>query len=412
MRVVCSALIVASAAFAQPASTLDGLVAEALASHPEVIAAQKRYEAARQRPGRVSTLPDPMFSPGYAANGRPWPGAGLGVEPTSNIGFMVSQEFPYPGKRKLQGAMAEKEAGAEFQNYRQVCLNIAARLKQAWFRRAFTYKALDVIERNLAVLDRLRRITEVRYAVGRAAQQDIFKTQTQMALLQTRRVQLEREKAAREAEILSLLGRGREAALPPAEDLKPAATVAPLAELYASARDLSPMLRREENMIQRSELAVNMARKDYFPDYKVNAGYFNMGRMPDMYQLSVDVSIPIWFFRKQRAGVAEQAHTLAQSRKSYEAAGRSLDFQIKDEHLTAETSAQLAKLYLDGVIPQASLTLESSLASYETGAVDFLNVLMNYSTVVEYEMNYWEELQNYYLALSRLEEMTGKILVQ
>jgi outer membrane protein TolC len=184
-----------------------------------------------------------------------------------------------------------------------------------------------------------------------------------------------------------------------------------LEELYAAARSNSPMLRRDEKMIQRSELAMNMARKEYYPDYAVRAGYFNMGRMPDMYQVSVDVSLPLWFFRKQRAGVAEEAHNLAQGRKQREATGLELEFRIKDDHLMAETSAQLAKLYGGTVMPQASLTMESSLASYETGTVDFLTVLMNYSMVVEYEMNYWEELQNYYLALARLEEMTGKPLI-
>ena len=78
----------------------------------------------------------------------------------------------------------------------------------------------------------------------------------------------------------------------------------------------------------------------------------------------------------------------------------------------AETASQLVKLYEKAVIPQASLALESSLSSYETGAVDFLNVLMNYTTVAEYQMNYIEELQNFYLALARLEEMTGLPLVQ
>jgi hypothetical protein len=78
----------------------------------------------------------------------------------------------------------------------------------------------------------------------------------------------------------------------------------------------------------------------------------------------------------------------------------------------AETSSQLVKLYGKTVIPQASLALESSLSSYETGSVDFLSVFMNYITVVEYQMNYYEELQNFYLALARLEEMTGHPLVQ
>jgi outer membrane protein TolC len=270
-----------------------------------------------------------------------------------------------------------------------------------------------VLGRNLAVLDKLRRITEARYTVGRAAQQDILKTQTQMAVLETRRVQMEREKAAREAEIVSLLNRrSGEGVLPPPGEMAAPGDPVKLEELYAAARANSPMLRRDEKMIQRSELAVNMARKEYYPDYAVRAGYFYMGGMPDMYQMSVDVNIPLWFFRKQRAGVAEQSHTLAESRKQLEATSQSLEFRIKDDHLMVKTSAQLAKLYGTAVIPQASLTMESSLKSYESGTVDFLSVLMNYSTVVEYEMNYWEELQNYYLALARLEEMTGKSLIQ
>lgn len=40
-----------------------------------------------------------MVSAGYNASGNPLPGAGLGNEPTANIGVMVSQELPYPGKR-------------------------------------------------------------------------------------------------------------------------------------------------------------------------------------------------------------------------------------------------------------------------------------------------------------------------
>jgi len=89
-----------------------------------------------------------------------------------------------------------------------------------------------------------------------------------------------------------------------------------------------------------------------------------------------------------------------------------LNFRIKDEYLMADTSSRLLKIYGQTVVPQATLALESSLASYETGAVDFLAVFTNFVTVVEYELNYNEELQNFYVALSRLEEMTGVPLIQ
>ena len=391
---------------------LKDLLAEALNNNPEIAAAQKRYEASRQRPTQVSSLPDPMFSPGYNSSGRPWPGAGLGTDVTSNIGVMVSQEIPFPGKRKLAGDMAVKESEAEWQQYQQTKLSVVSRLKQAYFRRAYAFAAVDVLSRNLDLLRKFLKITETRYSVGKAAQQDVFKAQTQISILETKRVQLEREKRAREAEINSLVNRAPGSPLGQPADLRVMDLPAGLQELYASARENSPMLRRDEKMIQRAETAVNMARKEYYPDFTLNGGYYNMGGMAPMYMFRADFKIPLYYFRKQRAAVTEQSQNLAQSRKTYEATNQGLHFRIQDDYLMAETSLQLVKLYGQTVIPQASLALESSLSSYETGSVDFLSVYMNYITVVEYQMNYYEELQNFYLALARLEEMTGRPLVQ
>lgn len=395
-----------------PDASLAELLQEALRSSPEIAAAQKRFEASKQRPTQASSLPDPMFSPGFNSNGRPWPGAGLGTEPTSNIGFMVSQEVPFPGKRKLAGDMAVKESEAEWQQYQQVQLNIVSRVKQAYFRRAYAFAAADVLARNLELLRKFLAITEARYSVGRAQQQDIFKAQTQISILETKRVQIEREKGAREAELNSLVNRSPGSKLAPPSPLKPIALPATLAELTAAAQKNNPMLRRDEKMIQRAEVAVNAARREYYPDVTINGGYYNMGRMPDMYMLRADLKVPLYFFRKQRAAVTEQSQTLAQTRRSFESTNQSLLFRIQDDFLMAQTASQLVELYSKTVIPQAGLALESSLSSYETGAVDFLSVYMNYITIVEYEMNYYEELQNMYLALVRLEEMTAQQLVQ
>jgi hypothetical protein len=51
------------------------------------------------------------------------------------------------------------------------------------------------------------------------------------------------------------------------------------------------------------------------------------------------------------------------------------------------------------------------MASYETGSIDFLSVLNNYMAAYEYEMDYHEEMLNYHLALSRLEETSGVPLI-
>ena len=405
---VLSAATVGQAAMLQ----VGDLVAEALRNNPEILAAQKRYEAARQRPTQASSLPDPMFSPGYTSNGNPLPGAQLGVNPTSSIGFMLSQEFPFPGKRKLRGDMALKEAEAEFQDYQSTQLKVVSQLKQAYYKLAYSYAARDVLESNRELLRRLLSITEARYSVGSAAQQDVFKTQLQLSILETRLVDLAREHGAREAEIDSLLNRAPGSPLGRPPEIQPQEFGTPVEELYAGASGNAPMLLRDQKMIQRAQIAVDMARKEYYPDYTVSVGYFNQGSMPAMYQARVDFKLPAWFWRKQRAGLTEQAESLAESRHTYEAANQALRFRIQDDYLMATTSSKLMKLYGQTVVPQATLALESSLASYETGTVDFLSVLTNYIAVTEVQMNYQEQLQNFYLALSRLEEMTAMPLIK
>jgi cobalt-zinc-cadmium efflux system outer membrane protein len=389
---------------------LQDLIATALANNPEVRAAQKRYEAARQRPTQENSLPDPMISLGYVSVGNPLPGAGLGSQVLSNIGLMFSQELPYPGKLKLRGEMASKEAEAAFQEYQAVQLGVFSQLKQAYYRLQYTYAVSDVLIRSRGLLGQLEKVTEARYSVGKAAQQDVFKAQTQVSILETRLIKLEQERISREAEINRVLNRRPGTPVGRPEDVKPKELTATLDELYAAARQNSPMLRRDQKMIERSELAVNAARKEYYPDVTLSGGYFNQGSMSPMYQFQASFKTPIYFWRKQRAAVNEQVSTLSQVRRTYEATDQSLHYRVKVDYAMAQASSKLMRLYTLTVVPQGNLALESSLSTYETGSLDFLSVLTNFTTVLDYEMNYYDEALNYALALSRLEEMTGQPL--
>jgi len=403
--------ISAAAQTPQARLSLRDLTSEALRDNPEIVAAQKSYEAARQRPSQASSLPDPMISFGYTSVGNPLPGAGLGTQVLSNLGVMYSQELPYPGKLRLRGEIAAKEADAIFQQYQAVELGVISRLKQAYFHLQYTYAASDLLRRNQDLLNKLVSVTEARYSVGKAAQQDVFKAQTQVSILETRLVKLEQERISSEAEIDSILNRRPDDPVGRPEDAGPKELTATLAELFAAAAHNSPILRRDQHMIERSELAVNAARKDYYPDMTLTGGYFNQGGMAPMFQAQASFKVPIYFWRKQRAGVNEQVSMLSEARRTFEATGQSLHFRIKDDYALAQASAKLMKLYARTVVPQGNLALEASLTTYETGTVDFLSVLTNFTTVLDYEMNYYDEALNYALALSRLEEMTGRQLI-
>jgi outer membrane protein TolC len=243
--------------------------------------------------------------------------------------------------------------------------------------------------------------------VGRAAQQDIFKAQTQYSIFETQLLRYEQERAQKEIEINALLNRPAGGHIEAPLDMAVGELPGSVEELIAAARDHAPVVLRDRKKIERGQLAANLARKDYYPDYTVSGGYFNQGGMPSMWQFRVDFKLPVYFWNKQRAGVNEQEFAASEARHTYEATAVDLDSRIRREYTTAATARKLIDLYDKSVAPEARLALESSMASYETGTLDFLSLFSNFMNVVDYELMYHEEIMRFHVSLARLEEMTG-----
>jgi cobalt-zinc-cadmium efflux system outer membrane protein len=179
----------------------------------------------------------------------------------ANVGVMASQELPAPGKLRLRGTIASREADAEAQQFRSIQLSVVSRLKQAYFRLQHAWAMESVLSGGCDLLRQLLRVTEARYTVGKATQADVLKAQTQITLTEVRMVQFDREKHARMVEINSLLSRPPEAPLgEPGEPHRPALDF-PLERLLEQAKTAAPLLARDQKMMERATAAVSLARK-------------------------------------------------------------------------------------------------------------------------------------------------------
>lgn len=386
--------------------SLHEVVQQVIAAHPEVAAAEARHQAALQRPAQERALPDPMIAAGYSSTGRPWPGAGLGADPNAGLGVMVSQAIPYPGKRDARAEVMRREADLEQAEVDAARVALVAKATQAYARLAAAWQLDEILRSNEDLLTTLARVSESRYSVGQAAQQDVIRAQAQVSLLALQRVRVQRERRSREGELNALIGRAYDAPVGRPDDLVPLPWNRPVPDLLRAAEEASPTLRRDRLAATRTEAALDLARRDFKPDLAVSAGYTFMGSMPDMFEARVDVVVPLQRARR-RAVVAERTHTLEAERLAVEATRRTLQDQVQDAWQAGTTAAELATLYRDAVLPQARLALESSIASYQTGAVDFLSVLTNFGSVLEYEMSYVEQLTDLHIAASRLDELTA-----
>jgi outer membrane protein TolC len=404
-------LLLAAVAGAQERVHWRQLLPELEARNPSLEAAQKTLEAMRQRAPQAGSLADPMVGLSYQSMPSPLPFQGLGKEMMATAGLTVSQQFPARGVRKLRYQIAQAEAQAESGSYQQVWNTLVGELQRAWLDYRFAFDALALLAENEKLLREVLRASETRYAVGEGSQQDLLQAQTQLSLLVTRRERLEQGKRVAEARLNTLLARPPFSPLAPPADT-PRATVPPkIEEILEGLPDTSPQLARAEKTIQARSLGVNLARKSYQPETKVSGAYMNRAGLDPMWQVSVEFSVPAWFRTKQRPEVAERSFELAAARREYEATLQELGFQVREQYEAARTAERLIQIYDDTIIPQAELALEASMAGYEAGKADFLNVLNGFLTLVEYRSAQLEERRNLEMAVSRIGELTGKELL-
>ena len=114
-----------------PATPLKTLLAEAEAQNSQIASADLGWKASTYVARQATSLPDPQFSVQTLSVGSPVPFAGFSNSDFAYIGFGASQDLPYPGKRKLKGDVADREAQTQKSNALVVRSSVAEQVKIA-----------------------------------------------------------------------------------------------------------------------------------------------------------------------------------------------------------------------------------------------------------------------------------------
>ena len=424
-----------SAATAQ--ADVDSLVARALAVHPAIRAAEARTEATRRGAVSAGVLPDPMLMLGIQNYPLGEEEGMRGRDPMTMRMVGVGQTLPYPGKLSLRRQVAERELAAAQAALLATRQQIARDVKDAYYELAFLDRALEIVERNRAVLANLIRLTEARYGVGSVSQQDVLKARVEASRLAETAVSLTEQRRAALARLNGLLDQPSE--MPVAGPTVPAdiarAAVAdstreirfvsaalgaraadsplpPLAELQELAIRENPEIREHEAAIAAQVARIELARKEYLPDFDLSVQYGQRPGRPDMLTALISIPIPLQKGRKQDQLVAEAGAQLAQ----LEAQHLAMQNEIRAEvaQLASELERQRAQLalYVKAVLPQSRASLASATASYQVGKVEFLSVLDDQATLFGYETDYFRVLSEFARTVAELERVVGREIVR
>src|SRR6266436_3302643 len=214
---------------AQAVTPLAELLREAEQNSPQIQAARQSWQAAKQVPTQVSTLPDPQFTLQHLSVGSPRPFAGYTNSDFAYLGLGVSQEIPYPGKLRLKGEIAKREADVSQEQIESVLRNVLAQLKAAYFQLAYLSKTLTILEQDGDLLKQVRQAADARYRSGMGSQQDLLQAQLQQTKLLREIAMHHLEVGKLEAQLKQLLNRPQDS-----PDIEPTELVeTPLVQTYA-----------------------------------------------------------------------------------------------------------------------------------------------------------------------------------
>lgn len=388
---------------------LDELVNDALRANPEIRAAELRVEALQARVPQAKALPDPTVTVGWM--GKPLPFVTNDASTMSYRGVAAMETFPFPGKLKLRGQIANRESQAAWWEYEAARRRVVSEVKVAYFEYAYFHKALAIIDNNRILLEKLTKIAEARYETGQGLQQDVLKGQLELSQLLERITILQEQEKTAAARVNTLLNRDPETPLAPPAPLAQTKLSYTIDELYRLARANDTGLQGDQRTIERDQDAIALARKSYDPDFSVNYMYQQVPGMPDVQGAFVGVNIPIFYKSKQRQEVLEASRNLASDQSTRASRATTVNYLVKEQYLAADQASKLAVLYSQAIMPQSSQTLESSELAYQTGKADFLTMLDNFSNLLDFQMNYYRQISDYQIALARIEPLVGVELV-
>jgi len=379
---------------------LAALVEEALANNPDIQGAQESVRAARNRPAQARSLPNPMLSSGYTNDG--W-GPTLGTQDMTTLAFMGSQDLPYPGKRRLRGEIAEREADQVDQQLERVRLSVAARVRRGYHGLVLSRGLLELIREQEEVWKQIEGVARARYVVGQGAQQDVLRVQIEVTRVEQLRVEQAAEVEIRVAELNRLLDRPGTSPLETPASL----TLRPLEETPEAVMQriaaLSPEVKSAGVGVERARLAVDLARKEYKPDISVQAGYMNRGGLDPMWQAGIGVSFPAYRKRISSAVAEAEAQRLAGERL-VASVRLQLRFRVQERLAQLEATERIATLYGEGIVPQDRMSVDAALANYQTGKVPFITVLEALTTLYNDRATHLALLANHERIRASLEE--------
>ena len=383
VRLAAVLSVAVASVHAQPAGQVIGGEVESLlefarSRHPEFAALRAEAAAAAERIEPAGALPDPMFRTELRDITNEGKDASSNLLPPriGSTRYIFSQSVPWFGKRDLRRDVAGAGADEAQARARAGWIELATRIKLAYAQHHVHLVSIRYAQENLDLMRRVAEISRTRYASGFGSQQDALRAQSEIIAMETDLVMLEGESKQTAARIRALLGRPENLTLRPPEKLRqlPPPAKLEMAELEGRLKANNPQLAADNARIAGAEKGRDLVERNRYPDVSFGVAPTQVGKRVAEWELMLELNIPLQ--QESRRAQEREAELMVDAARLRRQGNLNQALAELSESLAGlEVARRLESLVSTGLLPQAELNLNSALAAYENGRVDFAAVL-------------------------------------
>ncbi len=340
-------------------------------NHPALQAAEARVAAANANERSVRRWDDPMVRVGGMA------AESMMRADDGDLLYGVEQKLPLFGKPRASRLLARAETAVEAADADFRFQRLRRDLALAVFQTALADRVVEIGRQDLNWLETLVSVAERRYETGDTSQLDVLRLQNERARRQTR-LQTDTDlRGQARVNLNRLLNRPLDSPwpdllLPPVA--RPLVHSQKLAEL---ALKFEPDLKMRRQQIAQAEAAVDVARRERYPEVSVGAEVRNYTGNGEFRQGMLMLSFNLPFGNRQRYTAAIQREAARTRAIELDLADAELALRNEIHELTVKIDAarREALVYQDQIIPRSETALESARAAWVSGRGMMIDLL-------------------------------------
>ncbi len=336
---------------------------------------------------------------------------------TRDNSFSVSQSFAFPSVYINQSKLAKANIKSSEWQLKASQLEIATQVKQVYWQLTYLYSKQKLLAYQNSLYSGFLRAAELRAKTGETNRLEMISARSQSHEINNHLQQIKADLVIYNHKLQTLLN--TETAVFPADTVLHRIDFSPVTDSLALAGN--PSVGYIKQQVEVSQFEKKVERGSIMPDF--NIGYFSqtmqgiqeVNGMPRTFGsgdrftgIQAGIAIPLWFVpNTSKTKAARLNEQVAQTHAEYYSKSLWGNYiTLLGEYNKYSNSVDY---YEKQAVPEADLIIEQASLSYNTGAMDYLDYILNLNRALSIKQNYLDAMNNYNQTIISIDFITGKI---